>query len=216
MSAHDEDAPTGPKGADRYPSAQALVELGGLLSRAKSPERSRTAWRTVTAASGNPDFHAVIDFAMENELVSGCENIDPAAPNVSWVNPTDGSELVLSGPPPSAAVRQHAQRRRVRLRTFAGFQGLLDLSRYTDALAERLRVDPGYPPEYYVPHTQAPDREMVLAVRSEQDARTLATTIRDELRNIDPDIPLANVRTLDAVVADSIAPRAARLTCSST
>jgi len=62
-------------------------------------------------------------------------------------------------------------------------------------------------PEYYLPHTQAQDREMVLAVRSEQDARTLATTIRDELRNIDPDIPLANVRTLDAVVADSIAPR---------
>ncbi|MGI5132543.1 pentapeptide repeat-containing protein [Pseudonocardia sp. CA-107938] len=64
---------------------------------------------------------------------------------------TDGSELVHAGPAPSPAVRQHAQRRRVRLRTFASFQGLLDLSRYTDALAERLRVDPGYPPEHYVP-----------------------------------------------------------------
>jgi putative ABC transport system permease protein len=62
-------------------------------------------------------------------------------------------------------------------------------------------------PEYYLPHTQGPDREMVLAVRSAQDARTLARTIREELRNIDPDIPLANVRTLDAVVADSIGPR---------
>jgi len=62
-------------------------------------------------------------------------------------------------------------------------------------------------PEYYLPHTQGPDREMVLAVRSAQDARTIATAIRDELRNIDPDIPLANVRTLDTVVADSIAPR---------
>ncbi len=48
---------------------------------------------------------------------------------------------------------------------------------------------------------------MVLAVRSSQDARTLVRAIREELRNIDPDIPLANVRTLDAVVADSIAPR---------
>jgi putative ABC transport system permease protein len=62
-------------------------------------------------------------------------------------------------------------------------------------------------PEYYLPHAQGPDREMVLAVRSAQDARTLARAIREELRNIDPDIPLANVRTLDAVVADSIAPR---------
>jgi putative ABC transport system permease protein len=48
---------------------------------------------------------------------------------------------------------------------------------------------------------------MVLTVRSAQDARTLAEAIREELRNIDPEIPLANVRTLDAVVADSIAPR---------
>jgi putative ABC transport system permease protein len=62
-------------------------------------------------------------------------------------------------------------------------------------------------PEYYFPHTQSADREMVLAVRSAQDARTLAAAIRDDLRNIDPDIPLANMRTLDAVVADSIAPR---------
>jgi len=62
-------------------------------------------------------------------------------------------------------------------------------------------------PEYYLPHTQGPDREMVLALRSSQDARTLARAIREELRNIDADIPLANVRTLDAVVADSIAPR---------
>jgi putative ABC transport system permease protein len=62
-------------------------------------------------------------------------------------------------------------------------------------------------PEYYLPHTQGPDREMVLAVRSSQDARTLARGIREELRNIDADIPLANVRTLDVVVTDSIAPR---------
>ena len=62
-------------------------------------------------------------------------------------------------------------------------------------------------PEYYLPHTQAPDREMVLAVRSAQDARTLAHTVQEELRNVDADIPLSNVRTLDLVVADSIAPR---------
>src|SRR4029078_4799519 len=62
-------------------------------------------------------------------------------------------------------------------------------------------------PEYYLPHTQAPDRDLVLAVRSSQDARTLVRAIREELRNVDPDIPLSNVRTFDAVVADSVAPR---------
>ena len=35
----------------------------------------------------------------------------------------------------------------------------------------------------------------------------LSAAIRQEFRNIDPDIPLANVRTFDAVMADSIAPR---------
>lgn len=48
---------------------------------------------------------------------------------------------------------------------------------------------------------------MVLAVRSSHDARTLVSAIRDQLRNIDPDIALANVRTLDQVTADSVAPR---------
>ncbi len=62
-------------------------------------------------------------------------------------------------------------------------------------------------PEFYLPHSQAPDRDMVLAVRSSQDARMLTSAIRNELRNVDPDIPLSNVRTLDQVVADSIAPR---------
>jgi len=62
-------------------------------------------------------------------------------------------------------------------------------------------------PEFYLPHTQGPDRDMILAVRSSQDARSLTATIRNELRNIDPDIALSNVRTLDQVVADSIAPR---------
>jgi putative ABC transport system permease protein len=62
-------------------------------------------------------------------------------------------------------------------------------------------------PEYYLPHTQGPEREMTLAVRGNQDARMLVAAVREELRKIDPDIPLSNVRTLDAVVADSVAPR---------
>jgi predicted permease len=62
-------------------------------------------------------------------------------------------------------------------------------------------------PEFYLPHAQGPDRDMVLAVRSSQDSRTLAASIRNELRRLDPDIPLSNVRTLDEVVADSVAPR---------
>jgi putative ABC transport system permease protein len=62
-------------------------------------------------------------------------------------------------------------------------------------------------PEYYLPHAQGPDRDMILAVRSAQDAQTLTGAIRDQLRGVDPDIPLSNVRTLEQVISDSVAPR---------
>lgn len=68
-----------------------------------------------------------------------------------------------------------------------------------------LDVDPQ--PEYYLPHTRMPVRTMILAVRSAQDPRLLTSAIRREIQSIDPDEPIANIRTLDAVVSDSIAPR---------
>jgi predicted permease len=68
-----------------------------------------------------------------------------------------------------------------------------------------LDVDPQ--PEYYLPHTQMPARSMILVARSGQDPRSLASAIRREIQSIDPDEPVANVRTLDTVVSDSIAPR---------
>jgi putative ABC transport system permease protein len=68
-----------------------------------------------------------------------------------------------------------------------------------------LDVDPA--PEYYLPFTLDPERSMVLAVRSAQDPRSLASAIRREIQSIDPDLPLANIRTLENVTADSVAPR---------
>jgi putative ABC transport system permease protein len=68
-----------------------------------------------------------------------------------------------------------------------------------------LDLDPK--PEYYLPHNQRPYRGMILAVRSAQDPRSLTSTIRREISRLDPDLPAANVRTLEQVTADSIAPR---------
>lgn len=62
-------------------------------------------------------------------------------------------------------------------------------------------------PEFYVPHTQRAAREMILAVRSTQDPRGLASSIRNQLRTLDPERPVANVRTLEQITSDSIAPR---------
>jgi putative ABC transport system permease protein len=68
-----------------------------------------------------------------------------------------------------------------------------------------LDLDPK--PEYYGAHNQTPYRGMILAVRSAQDPRSLTTAIRREISRLDPDLPAANVRTLEQVAADSIAPR---------
>ena len=74
-----------------------------------------------------------------------------------------------------------------------------------DVHHQGLDVDPK--PEFYFPHAQNSYRGMILAVRSKQDRRALADTIRREVRQLDPELPLANVRTLETVASDSIAPR---------
>jgi putative ABC transport system permease protein len=68
-----------------------------------------------------------------------------------------------------------------------------------------LDLDPK--PEYYLAHSQRPYREMILTARSVQDPRSLTSAIRREISRLDPDLPAANVRTLEQVAADSIAPR---------
>ena len=68
-----------------------------------------------------------------------------------------------------------------------------------------LDLDPA--PEYYLPLAQRAESSMILTVRSAQDPRTLTPAIRREIQSMDPDQPIANVRTLETVTADSIAPR---------
>jgi ABC-type antimicrobial peptide transport system, permease component len=68
-----------------------------------------------------------------------------------------------------------------------------------------LDVDPK--PEFYLPHPQRAYRGMILTVRSAQDPRALIPTLRREIQALDPDQPLANVRPLETVASESIAPR---------
>ena len=68
-----------------------------------------------------------------------------------------------------------------------------------------LDLDPA--PEYYLPLAQSAEGSMILTVRSRQDPSTLTSAIRREILSLDPDQPIANVRTLEIVTADSIAPR---------
>jgi putative ABC transport system permease protein len=62
-------------------------------------------------------------------------------------------------------------------------------------------------PEYYIAHPQLPYRQMILTVRSAQDPRALVTAVRRELQAFDPEQPLANIKTLEQITGESIAPR---------
>jgi putative ABC transport system permease protein len=68
-----------------------------------------------------------------------------------------------------------------------------------------LDVDPK--PEMYVPFAQSAYSTSIYVIRSNQDPRTLLPGIRREIQAIDPAVPLANVRTFENVIADSVAPR---------
>jgi serine/threonine-protein kinase len=84
--------------AKRYPSAKVIGELESLTKKKASKDRAVAAWRLVTGAAANPDFHAVLDFARDHELVLPCEQNDPNAPNLVWTNPIDGSVMVWIPP----------------------------------------------------------------------------------------------------------------------
>jgi len=77
-------------------------------------------------------------------------------------------------------------------------------------------TDIAEPPEagVYVPAAQAPFSRGVIVVRAILPTDQLASRIRDVLRELDPNLPLFNVRTLADLQADAVAP--ARLVASLT
>ncbi len=59
----------------------------------------------------------------------------------------------------------------------------------------------------YFPHLQVPVRAMNVVVRTGGDPAGLAAAVRKEIRDLDPDLPIYNVRTMDDRVAESLARR---------
>lgn len=62
-------------------------------------------------------------------------------------------------------------------------------------------------PEAYVPHLQDPWPAMAVVVRSNSETATLSAAVRGEVRAIDKDQPVYNVRTMESLLADSVARR---------
>ncbi|MEV4432980.1 TIR domain-containing protein [Streptomyces sp. NPDC049585] len=79
------------------------------------------------------------------------EDVDAFIDHVHASGGDVDAELVHDGPPPERALREHARRRGVLVRSFTEFQGLLDLRAYVAAQTERLSSDPQYLPGLYLP-----------------------------------------------------------------
>jgi len=60
-------------------------------------------------------------------------------------------------------------------------------------------------PEYYVPESQIPFDSMVLTVKTAGDPRAIVGAVRDEVRAMDKDLPLYNIRTLDDYLSTAVA-----------
>jgi predicted permease len=68
-----------------------------------------------------------------------------------------------------------------------------------------LHAEPG--PEIYLPHTQFPAGQMFLVIRAQGDEALVAHQLRTELRALDANLPIAAIRTADAVLDETVASR---------
>jgi predicted permease len=60
---------------------------------------------------------------------------------------------------------------------------------------------------FYLPHSQFPTRAMTVAVRSSTEPSAMVAAVRNELQNLDPDLPMYEVRTMAQRVDESLARR---------
>lgn len=60
---------------------------------------------------------------------------------------------------------------------------------------------------FYVAHRQFPTRAMTVALRSRTDPAAMLSSIKSALQNLDPDLPMYRVRTMDQQVNESLARR---------
>jgi putative ABC transport system permease protein len=74
-----------------------------------------------------------------------------------------------------------------------------------DVKYDGLHVEAG--PHLYEPYYQNPWSGLAIALRSQTDQATLLSAVREHLRALDPDLPVSRVRTMDAVLAQSLTTR---------
>jgi putative ABC transport system permease protein len=65
-------------------------------------------------------------------------------------------------------------------------------------------LDAPIEPAFYVPHMQQPGDSMGLVLRTDGDPAAAAAAVRHEIRKLDPEQPVSDVRTMQKVLSDSL------------
>jgi putative ABC transport system permease protein len=73
--------------------------------------------------------------------------------------------------------------------------------------ARRSGLDVGPRPELYLPHAQYSTADMTLILRTTGDPLSLAGSVRAAVEELDPELPLARIATLDRLIGASVAER---------
>ena len=68
-----------------------------------------------------------------------------------------------------------------------------------------LKLDAAEEAEFYAPHAQIPFDSMTLVVKSDKDPRGLVGAIQQEVRAMDKDLPVFDIKTLDDYVSAAVA-----------
>ena len=60
-------------------------------------------------------------------------------------------------------------------------------------------------PSVWIPHTQLSPGQMTFVLRTERDPLSLVSTVRQSIRDLDPELPITDVMTMEEVVATTLA-----------
>jgi putative ABC transport system permease protein len=144
----------------------------------------------------SPDYFR----ALETPLIKGrfftdADNAD--APRVIIVNQAFAKKFFPNQDPLGKRITFDNPKKNPKWITIVGIVG--DIHHFG------LDIDPK--PEMYVPFAQEPYFTTIYVVRSNQNPQSLLPAIRREIQRIDSAVPVANVRTFENVIAESVAPR---------
>jgi putative ABC transport system permease protein len=145
---------------------------------------------------GSPNYFQAMSIPLlQGRFFTDADNAD--APSVVIVNQALAKKYWPNGDALGKRITFDDPRKNPKWTTIVGIVG--------DVRHRGLEEEPK--PEFYQPHAQVPYRSMILTVRSSQDPRGLTAAIRHEVLALDPDLPIAHIRTLEEIVSDSVGPR---------